>query len=462
MHTPVQRLPLDARTDRPLAPSLERQRLQLSLILMVLDLLAIFASFLAAGALYIGEFPSETALVEAVLLSPLFLVFGVYGGLYKPDLIYNVRRAALTCAFILALSAGFLIFITFYAKTTTTFSRAVFTLGCSGMFCMAVAIRTAVKSIVTRTVGPSLQNTAIIDAGGPAIHMDHAFRIDAREHGISSNIQDPANLDRVGRYMHNMDRVIVSCPQEERDRWAPLLRAAGVQGEFVSDALRRLGGMRIQTEPGFSTVVVSARPLPIEARITKRAMDLILSSAGVLLLSPVMLVTAILIKAEDGGPVLFRQRRMGRGNRFFEVYKFRSMRTEASDADAKKLTTRDDDRTTKVGRFIRRTSIDELPQLFNIWRGDMSLVGPRPHALGALAGAKLYWEVDGRYWNRHVLKPGLTGLAQVRGFRGNTEEEYQLADRLQADLEYIANWSLWLDIQILLKTAMVLVHDNAY
>src|SRR5690606_31664375 len=106
-------------------------------------------------------------------------------------------------------------------------------------------------------------------------------------------------------------------------------------------------------------------------------------------------------KLEDGGPVLFKQKRVGAGNRFFWIYKFRSMRVESTDADATRLATRDDDRTTRLGKFIRRTSIDELPQLFNVWSGAMSLVGPRPHALGALAGERLYWEVDGRYWNRH-------------------------------------------------------------
>jgi exopolysaccharide biosynthesis polyprenyl glycosylphosphotransferase len=352
--------------------------------------------------------------------------------------------------------------VTFYAKTTESFSRVVFTFGCATSVLTLAGVRIAVLQFVRRRIGPSLHNVMVLYAGGPSVEMKYAFHIDAKEHGLSPDIGDPANLDRVGCYMQNMDRVIVSCGQDERELWSPLLKMAGVQGEFISDALRKLGALRVTNEGEFSTIVVSAKPLGMEARLTKRAMDIVLSGAALLALSPLMLVVALLIKIEDGGPVLFRQRRMGEGNRFFSIYKFRSMRADKSDADANRLTSRNDDRTTRVGRFIRRTSIDELPQLYNVWRGDMSLVGPRPHALGALAGDRLYWEVDGRYWSRHVLKPGLTGLAQVRGFRGSTEEEGDLKDRLQADLEYISRWSLWLDLQIIIKTAFVIFHKNAY
>lgn len=117
---------------------------------------------------------------------------------------------------------------------------------------------------------------------------------------------------------------------------------------------------------------------------------------------------------------------------------------------------------TRVGRFLRRTSIDELPQLLNVLKGDMSIVGPRPHALGSQAGDKLFWQVDHRYWQRHSLKPGITGLAQVRGFRGATETETDLSSRLQADLEYLDGWSILRDIQIIFATFGVLAHDRAY
>jgi lipopolysaccharide/colanic/teichoic acid biosynthesis glycosyltransferase len=138
------------------------------------------------------------------------------------------------------------------------------------------------------------------------------------------------------------------------------------------------------------------------------------------------------------------------------------MRTEASDHKAATLTRRDDDRVTRVGAFLRKTSIDELPQLFNVLNGDMSVVGPRPHAAAAKAGDSLYWEVDARYWERHCIKPGMTGLAQVRGHRGATDHHQDLIDRLQSDLEYVSDWSIWRDLRIIVATLGVLVHHKAY
>jgi lipopolysaccharide/colanic/teichoic acid biosynthesis glycosyltransferase len=173
-------------------------------------------------------------------------------------------------------------------------------------------------------------------------------------------------------------------------------------------------------------------------------------------------VVAIAIKLDSKGPVFFLQPRVGRGNRIFLTYKFRSMRADMADAAGNKSTSRDDDRVTRVGHFIRKTSIDELPQLFNVLRGEMSLVGPRPHALGSLAGNELFWEVDERYWHRHASKPGLTGLAQIRGYRGETREREDLANRLHADLEYLHGSTIWRDISILITTLRVIVHRNAY
>jgi polysaccharide biosynthesis protein PslA len=144
------------------------------------------------------------------------------------------------------------------------------------------------------------------------------------------------------------------------------------------------------------------------------------------------------------------------------VLKFRSMRIEASDRAGNRSASRSDDRITRVGRLIRRTSLDELPQLINVVRGDMSIVGPRPHALASTAGEALFWELDSRYIHRHAIKPGMTGLAQVRGYRGATRSAEDLTNRLQADLEYLSGWTIWRDIRIIFRTFRVLTHSNAF
>ena len=161
--------------------------------------------------------------------------------------------------------------------------------------------------------------------------------------------------------------------------------------------------------------------------------------------------------------MLFRQRRIGFANVGFEMWKFRTMRHHAPERGRLTQATRHDRRVTRVGAFLRHTSLDELPQLFNVLRGDMSLVGPRPHAPGTCAGGKPFELVTPHYPARHRVKPGLTGLAQIRGWRGETETEEKLLRRVESDLEYIDNWSLWLDLVILARTAMpVFAMRNAY
>jgi exopolysaccharide biosynthesis polyprenyl glycosylphosphotransferase len=190
-------------------------------------------------------------------------------------------------------------------------------------------------------------------------------------------------------------------------------------------------------------------------------------SVGLLLLvllSPVMLAAAIAVKLTSKGPILFRQKRYGFNNELIEVFKFRSMYVEATDANASRLVTRNDPRVTPVGRVIRRTSIDELPQLFNVvFKGNLSLVGPRPHAVHAKAEQRLYDEVVDGYFARHRVKPGITGLAQIRGWRGETDTEEKIQKRVECDLQYIENWSIWSDIAILAATPFSLIRsENAY
>ena len=209
-------------------------------------------------------------------------------------------------------------------------------------------------------------------------------------------------------------------------------------------------------------LVATHGALDWRARLLKRGFDLGLVLLAAPLLLPLVGIVALAIKIDSPGPVLFRQVRVGRNNRRFDIYKFRSMHASLCDANGQLSTQRLDKRVTRVGKFIRATSIDELPQLLNVLKGDMSIVGPRPHALGSLAGGRLFWEVAPAYWQRHILKPGLTGLAQVRGHRGATDHEHELKNRLTSDLQYCARWSFFGDIAIMIRTLGVLVHRQAF
>ncbi|PLX39660.1 MAG: undecaprenyl-phosphate glucose phosphotransferase [Hyphomicrobiales bacterium] len=210
-------------------------------------------------------------------------------------------------------------------------------------------------------------------------------------------------------------------------------------------------------------VDVFTKPIADWNSILKRLFDLMFASTALILASPIMLATALAVRIESPGPALFRQKRYGFNNEMVDVFKFRSMFTDKADADASKLVTKDDDRVTKVGRFIRRTSIDELPQLFNVLRGDLSLVGPRPHARSAKAAGQLYEQVVDGYFARHRVKPGVTGWAQINGYRGETDTSDKIRNRVDYDLYYIENWSLLFDLYILFMTPIRLLNtENAY
>jgi len=172
------------------------------------------------------------------------------------------------------------------------------------------------------------------------------------------------------------------------------------------------------------------------------------------MISPLLLAIALLIKLDSPGPALFRQKRYGFNNRLIEVLKFRTMYADQSDANAEQLTRRNDPRVTRIGAFLRRTSLDELPQFINVVRGEMSIVGPRPHALSAKAGTLLYQEAIKYYDARHRMKPGITGWAQVNGWRGETDTVEQIKKRVEHDLYYIEHWSILLDLKIIARTIL--------
>lgn len=203
------------------------------------------------------------------------------------------------------------------------------------------------------------------------------------------------------------------------------------------------------------------RPLSHGDEAVKRAEDLFLSGIILILVAPILLLVAIGIKLDSRGPIFFRQSREGFNNSKFSIWKFRTMRIETSLEVGVRQATRRDPRVTRFGRFLRKTSLDELPQLFNVLQGDMSLVGPRPHAPSTTAGGRAFSEVVTGYAARHNVKPGITGWAQVCGWRGETDTEEKLLKRLDHDLHYMENWSVLFDLYILARTSLTLFFSRA-
>lgn len=445
-------------------PSLERRRLRAYATMLLADGAMFNLSFALAALLWEGFWWEPRTMLAAQAMLPVYFTIALYNGSYGVRALGDWLFAARKAVVALVISAALINFLGFYTKSNQDFSRAAVTLGLLFTVLLLVVLRRIVATLIKRRWGGRVSNRLVIDDGGSSFLFDGAERISAAEYNLDPSSHDPFMLDRLGKLLRNQDQVVVSCPRDRREDWAFLLKSAGVYGEIVSEPAHSLGAVGVHRYDALdrTTLVVSTGPLGLRARILKRIFDVIVAGSALVLLSPLLIAVAIGIKLEDRGPVLFIQRRLGHGNQFFDMFKFRSMREEKLDHDGNRSASRDDDRITRMGAFIRRTSIDELPQIINVLKGDMSIVGPRPHALGSTANNKFFWEVDRKYWQRHCLKPGLTGLAQVRGHRGATNREKDLTDRLQSDLEYIAGWSLRRDIEIVLRTVLVLKHDNAY
>ena len=429
---------------------------------LALDVMFIYLGIWSVSVFYLkpkfGAYFSEISLISI----PIFVMSGLNAGLYSIDAINSFRSALVRLAQALATACTTVVLFVFASKLSDQFSRLGFVIAGAVAFALLVALRVLIWRSVRRHTGGRLLNELVIHDGGPPIDLPGAHHVCARELALVPSLYDPHALDRIGAVLRNADRVVVSTPDERREFWAIVLQGANVAGEVVDETVARMRAIGARSVGGQGLLQVSVGPLGIRSRFAKRMLDLGLAMLGIALLAVPLALIALLIRLEDGGPVLFVQRRVGRGNQFFAIYKFRTMRANPDGIEGARSTARDDARVTKIGRVLRATSIDELPQLFNVLKGDMSLVGPRPHAIGSQAGDKLFWEIDARYWTRHALRPGLTGLAQIRGLRGATDHEDELAGRLAADLEYLNGWSLWRDLRIIALTLRVLIHRQAF
>ncbi len=275
-----------------------------------------------------------------------------------------------------------------------------------------------------------------------------------------------AELVEFARIAH-IDMLIISLPMTAEGRIIELMRqlwVLPVDVRIAAHSTKLRFRPRSYSHVGqVSMLDVLDRPIADWDSVAKRAFDLFFATLAIAILWPVMLAAAIAVKVTSKGPAIFVQKRHGFNNEIINVYKFRSMYTNMTDPSAKQAVTKDDPRVTPVGRFLRKTSIDELPQFFNVLKGDLSLVGPRPHAVAAQTADLKYAEVVESYFARHKVKPGVTGWAQISGWRGEIDSDDKIKFRTAYDLYYIENWSLWLDLKILFLTPFRLLNtENAY
>jgi Undecaprenyl-phosphate glucose phosphotransferase len=277
------------------------------------------------------------------------------------------------------------------------------------------------------------------------------------------------DLDALERFVrvNPLDTVIIAISPEEEDRLLAItakLKTLPVDVRMCPGMVGfNFDGQGVSYFGHLPLFNIVNRPLSDWQMMIKAIEDRVVSTLILVAIAPLMTAIAVAIKFDSPGPVFFRQRRYGFNNGLIEVFKFRTMHHDQRDDNADQLTRRGDPRVTRLGAFLRATSLDELPQFFNVLRGEMSIVGPRPHALSAKAAGRLYDEAVRDYASRHRVKPGITGWAQVNGWRGETETLEQIRKRVEHDLVYIENWSLWLDLKIIGLTILRgFTGDKAY
>ena len=454
--------------------------------LAVADLLAILISFAIPWFYRIGMYgqPISTKYIIALglfLAGYFFLSFSENA--YSEDKFTTTRRALFQFLKIAVMTYGMLLLAAFVFKETGSFSRIwgatwsmlFFSYILLSRFYVARLMRQLAqrgvrtsRAIIVGNADSVASNYAALQRGNMAVEFV-GFVCDA-SHSSANMLKHLGGLNELDILIsqHDVDDVIIAVGWDHEDHINEIVRLASRKSVNIYLAPERMAPVgnvcEQRTIGSLSLIEVTRKPIDRWQALVKRVEDIVLSLAALSVLWPVMLLTAVLIKLESKGPVFFIQPRYGFNNELINVLKFRSMYTDMTDRNAEAQTTKDDPRVTRIGKFIRKTSIDELPQLLNVLGGSMSLVGPRPHATATKAAGKLFEEVVDNYAVRHRVKPGVTGWAQVNGWRGETDTEDKIKQRVECDIYYIRNWSLLLDLFILFKTVYVLFFekDNAY
>ena len=437
-------------------------RIRLYGLLLASDALFIAIAFMIADVLRYGS-ANNYAGKSFLILFPIYVAVGLNGGsAWSIPALSSARASAGAASRALLFACGIATLVFFTLKIGEDFSRPVFAVGSLLSLVLLAFSRIALGKRIGDHCGWTFRRDLLLIDGIAVDSPGSQIVVDAQASGLRPTTDDPLMLDRLARVLDGCERVVIAAPPERRRAWSRMLAGSNADVEVLAPELASVGALGLRRDGDRTMLVVGVRPLPLRDRAIKRAFDMLVSVTLLVILLPLLAVIALAVRLDSPGPVIFSQDRMGRGNRLFRMFKFRSMRIDAADRAGDRSASRDDDRVTRVGGFLRKTSLDELPQLLNVLKGDMSIVGPRPHPLGCRAEDELFWAIEDRYFDRHAIKPGITGLAQVRGFRGATWKRSDLTHRLQADLEYLAGWHIGRDIAIVLRTISVVVHPNAF
>lgn len=433
---------------------------------------------------HIGALTAQYTVFVFLLLCTLGLLYDVFA-IYRKNT--NLTRKAMDILQAWSLAFFILIALGFLTKQAESFSRLLlgqlFVFGYFAQLFLHLVVRTLFKEVLRHSA--ETNGAIIVGSGRLAMYLNQ--RIGANEwlgqrvvgfvtlpEGEAPSEEASTAFGKtapcLGRLdqlielitLHNVKTVYFAIPLNASDIVESLyfrLLDKHVAVHWVPDIFSlRLVNHAVTEIAGVPVLTLSETPLIGTRRLLKMLEDFCLSMVLLVLLAPVMLAIAVAVKLDSPGPVFFRQVRLGWGGKRFHIWKFRSMYVH----DEKGVVTqaqKNDPRVTRVGAFLRRSSLDELPQIFNVIRGEMSLVGPRPHAV---QHDLEYAQHIIHYFARHNIKPGITGLAQVRGHRGETKELEKMMLRVESDIEYINNWSLWLDLSILVRTTRALTGKNAY
>jgi Undecaprenyl-phosphate glucose phosphotransferase len=444
----------------------------------------ITADFLVVGlSVHAGDFIYHSYVLQdgqgnphvfvfAWLAAILFVAFESLSGAYAIRA-YIVPMAGPRTALLSWIMVSFVVaWVGILTKTTGAFSRGALTTSFAVGAVAIVLVRIGTAKVLRAGLGKgaiAVQKAHLICVGAqaPAELIGEAQKYGVDITGISVLAPERLNGQAFGRRCKELagqlcdsfqrepfDEIYLFLPWEKRRPLRELATALGrlplpvfLFADAEMERLLQTPGLLFGSFKGFE---VQRAPLTWAERVLKRSLDVSVALIGIILLAPLLIAVALAIRATSGSPVIFRQERQGFCGKRFRIYKFRTMRV-CEDGPTIAQVTAHDPRVTPLGSILRRKSIDELPQLFNVLKGDMSIVGPRPHAV---AHDEHYSSLISFYARRHIVKPGLTGCAQINGYRGETKELNAMTTRVAIDLWYINNWSIWLDIQIICRTAL--------